>query len=77
MIINAGNTPQTFVYPNQSNKNELIEIAKKFQVGDLVFTKMNEGFNIIDSFTVLLQKIAGWIYSKNKDASYSKYTHSS
>ena len=77
MISNScNNTQNSFIYPsNDTEIDQRIEIAKKFQVGDLVFTKMNKGFNKIDSFTVLMQKVVNWIYSKNIDPSYSNYTH--
>ena len=77
MTINSTcNRQNVFLYPSNSTGNsERIEIAKKFNVGDLVFTKMNKGFNKIDSFTVLMQKIANWIYPKNINPSYSNYTH--
>lgn len=74
-INNVGNTPQTFVYPSQGNNTQTTEIAEKFQVGDLVFTKMDKGFHKVYSFAVLFQKIVNWIYPKNNTPSYSDYTH--
>ena len=44
MTINSTcNRQNVFLYPSNSTGNsERIEIAKKFNVGDLVFTKMNK-----------------------------------